>query len=676
MRITRHVCPRNCFDSCSMLAYVSDQGNLIKVAGDTEHTYTNGQLCTKGYSYTQHVYHQDRVIYPMLQTPRYSGNWQRISWDKALHMIAAKIVDIKGKYNSFLPVGLVKGSGNIGMLAPAMEGMLSSLGPITVSAGSLCWAAAQDARTFDFGNVGAPHAEEMEKADYILLWGVNPAMTAIHQMPIIKKVKERGGKVILIDVYETDTAKQADVFIQVRPGGDGGLALAILQQLILMQSMDMEFIANHTYGWEKFSEWVLNTDIRTFIDVSGIDEKTIKKLAEDLSNHKAVAFWLGMGLQRYSNGGQNIRAIHALAAAIGAFKADGLGVFSAHIDHWRPNQVKKYARDLNQNRRLGVSTLAHSIEQCQHPPLKLLWFVLCNPFTQNVGLNSLYKAIADIELVVTTELFLTETAGQSDLVLPATTCFEHWDLISSYWHNYIAINQKAIEPVGESRSEVNIAQSLSAALNSIQPGISPFPTNLSEEEWLEMEVSSWVGEVTDIKSYTDLLSGARKLRRSMGKDTFTTPTSKYQFVAPEAIREGVLEMPILVKPKRPTRAYPFRLLTLHPPETINSQYTNLEWLDCERTQEIIISKKTASKKGITDGEIVIIYNTIGEIYLKAKIKSNLPDDLCLTFARFDLKENPINTLMDIQLCDMGSKTTGFPGVAFHDTFVNFHSIDW
>ena len=136
---TRHVCPRNCYSSCSILGYTNNE-RLEKVTGDPAHGYTKGLLCAKGYNYTNQVYHQDRLKYPMKQIPRGSGNWQRISWSEAIDIITSKIIELYERYGSHLSLALNKYSGNMGVLHHAMEGFFNGLGKTSRAVGNPCWA--------------------------------------------------------------------------------------------------------------------------------------------------------------------------------------------------------------------------------------------------------------------------------------------------------------------------------------------------------------------------------------------------------------------------------------------------------------------------------------------------------------------------------------------------------
>jgi anaerobic selenocysteine-containing dehydrogenase len=670
MKITRHTCPRDCFDACGMLAHVDDHNRLIKVTGDYRQEYTKGKLCCKGYTYTQYVYHPERVIYPMKQSSRFSGNWERISWEEALQTICHKIIHLKEQYDSFLPIGYMKGGGSYGLLAEAARGLFTSLGPISIvnAAGALCLAAAWDAQMLDFGTFISPQPQEMENANTLILWGTNPVETAVHQVSIIDKVRKRGGKVLLIDIYPSKTSILADEFIQVRPGGDGALALAILKQLLLMKKIEIETV-NKVQGWQEFSSWLMNMESSRLSEVSGVSSEIIAKLAELFGNQKPVSFWLGSGMQRYSNGGQNIRNIHALAFASGNIGVLGGGIYFPRIDHWKfTHKFDSYAKHpYEENRFIGVNDLAGNLAGCKNPPVKLLWITSCNPFARTTNIKKLREQMKEMDLIVTVDHFLTSTAEASDLVLPATTGFEAWDLVASYWHNWVGINQPAIEPVGECRSELEIAGLLSKTLNELRPNMTSFPSEIDQETWLSEELSPWLCSHLGINSYKELLQRPHPLKIKGSQEV----EINYSFRNPKAMEQGCPELPLLIAPKKPSKAYPYRFLLLHTLETLNSQFINMDWLDTGQAESILfIHPKIAKKKGIINGEKMAVYNDAGEVQFIAKIKPSLQEDIVLCYSMYDLRGETVNILTGRQETDLGRIMYKFPGVAYHDTFVN------
>ncbi|WP_026198884.1 molybdopterin-dependent oxidoreductase [Desulfitobacterium hafniense] len=675
MRLTRHVCPRNCFDTCSLHAYVDENGQLVKVSGDAQQLYTAGTLCSKGYSYVQYVYNQKRILYPMQQNPRGSGNWERISWDEAMRKISEQILKNYKDYGSFLPIAYLRGSGNIGILAKAMEGMLSSLGDITVIGGTLCGAAGQDAQVLDFGAQNPMDPEQMAKADCVILWGVNPASNAIHQMRILQQVRKRGGQVILIDVISTATATQVDNLISVRPGGDGALALATLRELLYKNRIDHRFLVEKTEGWDALRDWLLDVDPARLYEVAGVTAAQVSDLADRIIDSSSVAFWIGMGMQRYSNSGQNVRAIHALAAA-GGFLDNLGGIYAPYF----PDAFFADLWSTNSNPRTqGIRKIgAHALESQRFsldPPVRMLWVSMSNILTQGTDLQTLKHCLNDIDFVVSTDHYFTETVNMSDIVLPATTLFEAEDVVLGYWHKWLSLNEQAISPLGEARSELEIARSLTRMLNTLEPGLCPFPADRTAQEWLEIAISPEISAMAGIKNVEDLGKGPRKMHYPvLGRDVpFATPSGKYRFQVPEAMDQGCPEIPSLVDPCTPPASYPYRLLAVHKVDQMNSQLANLEWVaEGSRDQGTLwLGPGLARLKGIISGDKLTLYNQIGEISLRAKIRLGIPDDLLVCLTRQDMNGKSVNCLTGKQETDLGRVSTGFPGVAYHDTFVNF-----
>ncbi|WP_052693156.1 molybdopterin dinucleotide binding domain-containing protein [Desulfosporosinus sp. I2] len=312
-----------------------------------------------------------------------------------------------------------------------------------------------------------------------------------------------------------------------------------------------------------------------------------------------------------------------------------------------------------------------------NPPVKFLWFTSSNYLARGTDILSMRKQIAEMELTITVDHFLTSTAEVSDIVLPATTCFESPDIVAGYWHNKIGLNQQAIEPVGECRSELEIAQSLSRMLNHLEPGMCSFPEERKPEEWFQ-SFTPWLKNNVGISNYRELLNGALPLLppvQEEGEDChLNTLTGKYKFLTLEALKQGCPEIPILINPLQPPLAYPYRFLVLHRAEHLNTQFSNLDWLQENNLIEVWLNPSVAQRLGIEEGDTVIIYNELGEIQMHSKINQDIPGDILITYSWQDLLKKPVNILTKVQETDLGQKLTGFPGVAYHDTFVNLAPV--
>ena len=238
-----NACPRNCYDTCSIVTTVED-GRITFITGNEKNHYTKGRLCVKGNTYPRIVYSPDRIKYPMRQKGRGTGNWERISWDEAYTIIAKKILAIKKEYGNTLPICLNKYSGNFNILNYATEGMLSSIGYTTRAQGTPCDPAGSDAQAFDMGTAYNNDPEQFMDAEYIILWGANPAWTSAHSMYFIEQAKEKGTKLVVIDPLITQTASKADEYIQIKPSTDGALALGMIRYIIDHHLYDEEWVNN------------------------------------------------------------------------------------------------------------------------------------------------------------------------------------------------------------------------------------------------------------------------------------------------------------------------------------------------------------------------------------------------------------------------------------------------
>lgn len=664
MQISRHVCTCKCYDTCSMFAYV-DNGRLLKVSGNPLNSYTLGTLCPKGYSLVQQVYHPDRVLYPLRQSMRGSGDWKRITWEEALQEISGNILRIYHKNGDLLPLALLDGKANTGALARSLSGMLSSIASITQIESPQSGGPGLDAQLLDFGGYSPKDPEDMRKAELIVLWGVNPASTAIHQMGILQQARRRGTKVILIDVFPSTTADRVDEIILVKPGGDGALALAVLRQLIFKSSVNYRFLLNQAEGWESLKDWLLETDPAEMSEAAGVSSKIIAHLADEIRRSSKPVFWIGKGLQKYANSGQSIRAIHALAAAGGLMETCGEGIYTSQPAGSLLTGL--WDSDCAKNRKISFSSIQNS--QANNPRLSMLWITQSNPLVQGSELQAVQEMMDSLDLIVTTGHFLTPTSLSSDIALPATTFLEAEDLVAGSWHQWLGFNEQAIRPQGEARSELAIAQSLAMALNEKSPGICPFPVERTIAQWLQRAVSQEVYDMLGIDNFQELRNGPRKVL--VKNLSAKTKDQKYKFIAPEALELGCPEIPSMVAPLSHPKGYPYRLIGLRRADRLNSQLGNIRWLlEGQAADEILISGELARLKGIGSEDKVTVYNQRGEIVLKAKVCQELPGQIVVCSARQDINGKSINTLVGGREADMGKASNGVNDLAFNEVFVN------
>lgn len=665
MEIHRNACPRNCFATCGMLSYI-DNGKLVKVSGDAKHGYNQGSLCAKGYASTQYVYSPYRIKHPIIQTPRGSGNWKRISWDEAYTIIANKILELNKRYGSNLSCSYNKFSGNLGLLHYAVEGMFNSIGPHTKPVGNPCLMSGEQAVKYSFGQVDSLMPEKMADAKLIVIWGSNPAVTNIHQMKFIFQARQKGAKVIVIDPVFTQTAAKADIYIQINPGTDGMLALAIAKILIESGAYDQKFVDNKTQDWEVFYQYINDQiDLTEVTSKTAVSREVINELARLYSSSESCATWIGFGIQRNKNGGQNISAINTLAAVAGTLQKRNSGVYYSHrgVDDFPIKLLNHRGPEhpvIKQSRELDINDFANSASKFSKPPLKLLWIASRNPLSQDHDFKAWESLIKELELIVTVDLYMTKTAECSDIVLPATTQFEEVDLNVSYWHHWLSINEQAIPPYFEAKSDLQIARELTKRLNELSPNFSNFPSELEPIEWIKQELTPTVKSLYSVDSFEQLLEGPRLRKRE--SEQFFTDSMKFRLFTPE--EKESFSAHDERKKEEESEGFPFKLLTPQSLLKIHSQYEALPWLSSGKEEaNVELSEYAAQKIGIIDGERVEVFNQNGKITAIAKINPYLPNKVILVN---QAGENPINQLIVHTVQTKKEKSSTY----FYDSSVN------
>ncbi|UII56382.1 molybdopterin-dependent oxidoreductase [Cytobacillus spongiae] len=683
-------CPRNCYDTCSIVTTVED-GTIKYITGNKHNTYTNGRLCVKGFTYPNYVYSPDRIKYPMKQKKRGSGKWERISWDEAYEIIAKKIIEIKQKHGSTLPIALNKYSGNFNVLSYGVEGMMASWGYTTRAQGTPCWPAGIDSQTFDFGTILNSDPEEMGKAKYLIIWGANPAWTSVHSMSIIQKAKENGTKVVVIDPIMTDTAAKADEYIEIKASTDGALALGMAKYILDHHLHDLEWMKKNSIGYEEYLNYLRNNiTLEWASEKTGVPVGVIERLAREYAAAKPASIWIGYGMQRHINGGAAVRSIDALAAMSGNIGVVGGGANYAQLDSWGFNYAAQVAGVYPEgsageaDRMVNINNFPAQVLDINNDPnqvpIEMLWVACRNPIAQDPETSVSYKAFDSIDFIVTADLWFNETVNQSDIVLPVTSIFETWGLHSSYWHYWMNINEPAIDPLYESKCDVEIAMGISKKLNELQPGSSTYPTDRTMEEWVSMEMSDAFIERFGFKTWKDILEkGTAKVtgyEAAWADGKFRTPSTKYEFLSKKSASYGNHALPVYVEEMEVPKERPIRLLSPHWKYGLHSQFQNLAWMQSVHNEPFMeIHPILAKQKGIKEGSIVKVSSDIGFVEIKAKLTQSVPKDAIVIYeAWYKDKEFNVNYLLKAIPADMGSCATGQAGLAFHDQFVTIEKM--
>ena len=320
MKKISHGCTLDCFDCCKFNIFV-DENNIIKIQGDKDHPFTKGFICKKGLAHLDRLTDKDRIYKPLLKV---DGEFKEISFEKAIDIMAERLKTYKEKYSSKAVI-YHEQYGNGSILKSIGDSFFNFYGGASKAEGGPCWSAGIKAQKNNFGEVKSHSLEDMLNSKSIFIWGKNPAFTSIHTNQSIKKAKQMGAKIVVIDPTYTKTAEMADKYVRVNVNGDGALALAMAKIIIEENLEDIVYINSYVKGYNEYKNYLNTLNIKDLIEESGVSLENIKELVY-LYTSKYSTILLGYGMQKYKNGGNTINLIDALGAITGQIGFSGGGI--------------------------------------------------------------------------------------------------------------------------------------------------------------------------------------------------------------------------------------------------------------------------------------------------------------------------------------------------------------
>jgi anaerobic selenocysteine-containing dehydrogenase len=481
----RGACPHDCPDTCGIVTEV-ENGRAVDFYGDPDNPITKGWLCAKVRPYLDHVYHPDRLLYPLRRVgPKGGGQWQRISWQGAVDEIAARWKAIIAQYGAeaILPYSY---SGTLGLVQMTVSSarLWNRLGASQLQR-SICGAAAERAVEITLGKRWSQPYADVRHSKLVILWGHNPVSTAPHFMPFLRAAQRNGCRLVVIDPRRTATAKSADWHLAPLPGTDGTLALGLAHLLVSNHLHDEAWLDAHTIGWPLLRERLAQFPPEHVAGITGLPESAIRDLARLYGTIRPGLIKIADGINRNRNGGQNVRAICALPALTGQYGlcGGGLSYSTSGYLQWDKEAVHHWAecpppgRSVNMNR-LGAALLG----EVSNPPIRSLFVFAANPATSSPNAGRIVDGLRRDDLfTIVHELFLTDTADYADLVLPATSQLEQTDLHKAYGHTFLTYNRQAITPLGECKSNWEVMGLLAEAMGFAEPWLHQDPDDVIEE---------------------------------------------------------------------------------------------------------------------------------------------------------------------------------------------------
>ena len=710
-KVIHAACPHDCPDACGVLITIQD-GCAARIQGDPAHPVTRGFLCAKVAKYLDRVYSPDRVLYPMRRIapkgpdsvrmgtaaqarPERSRRgrpggaelrsaFEPISWDEALDEIASRFNQITAEFGSeaILPYSY---GGTLGVLNGASmdRRFFHRLGASQLDR-TICSMAGEAGLKSVFGVKLGTEPEQFVHSRYIIAWASNIHGNNVHLWPFIVEARRQGAKLVVIDPYRTRTAACADWYLPINPGTDAALALSMLHVIISENLHDADYVERHTVGFEQLCQKVQEYPPERVAQWTGISASDIRKLAREYATVRPAVIRVNDGIQRSEGGGMAMRAVTMLPCITGSWKEVGgglqyatSGAFALALDKAALARSDLMIKALGRPARvINMVELGKVLNQPHDPPVKALFVYNSNPAAVCPDHNAVVRGLRRADLfTVVHEQFFTDTTDYADILLPATTFFEHKDLQGAYGHYFLQMSNQAIEPLGECRSNVEMFRSLAARL-----GFDDECFGDSVDDMIDTALQSghrWLQGID-----RERLEAEGHIRLSLeGKDpgpspvhpflpfaegNFGTASGKAEFYSESLKAQGLDPVVQFVPPSESrhssqARNFPLELLARKADNFLNSTFSNLPAIqNMEESGLLELSAADAAARGISDGDTVKVFNRRGELLLRARVDGAVQPGVVsaqLHWAKLSSGGRNINVLTSQKLTDMGNSAT-------------------
>jgi anaerobic selenocysteine-containing dehydrogenase len=457
--------PLDCPDRCSLTVTV-DADRVVAIDGSRVHALTDGYICAKVRRYHERVYSPDRLLRPMVRRgAKGDGAYAPVSWPEAIGLIADRLRTTRERWGGEAILPFYYGGSNGLVTQGTLDARLfTALGASRLDR-AVCAAptgAVARAMTGKMAGVAFP---DYEAARLIVLWGANPWHSNIHLVPHLKRAREAGARVVLVDPRKTSPGAYVDDWLGIRPGTDVALALAVARWLIRAGKVDEAFLAAHTTGHARVLEAAEDWTLGRAAAVTGLGEGQIEGLAEAFAGIDPAVIRIGWGLERNRNGGSAVAAILALPALAGKFGRRGGGFTMSSSGAFRIDDATLAGGPEGSTRVVNMNLLGRVLlGEIAPPPVKALFVYDCNPVVTVPDQNRIVRGLKREDLfTVVFDAVLTDTALYADVVLPATTFLEHQEVSHSYGAYAVQYAPAVIAPRGEARSNPDVFRDLAAA---------------------------------------------------------------------------------------------------------------------------------------------------------------------------------------------------------------------
>ncbi|MGF6253098.1 anaerobic selenocysteine-containing dehydrogenase [Ensifer sp. LBL] len=639
--IGHSVCPHDCPSACALEVDLTAEGRIGRVRGAAANTYTAGVICAKVARYSERIYHPDRLMAPKRRKGvKGEGSWQDVSWEAALDEIADQFVRAEQKYGAET-VWPYFYAGTMGQVQRDSIDRLRHAKRYSGFFGSICTNMAWTGLSMATGALRGPDPREMAKADCVVIWGTNAVATQVNVMThAVKARKDRGAKIVVIDIYDNPTVKQADMGLVLKPGTDAALACAVMHIAFRDGYADRAYMAKFADDPAGLEAHLTSRGPEWASAITGLSVEEIEAFARLVGTTPRTYFRLGYGFTRQRNGAVAIHAAASVATVLGSWKHEGGGAFHSNNDIFKLDKRELIGsafhdpdvRMLDQSQ-IG-RVLTGDAEALRHRgPVTAMLIQNTNPVNVAPEQRLVKRGFLRDDLFVAVhEQFMTDTAAVADIVLPATMFLEHDDLYRGGGHQHILIGPKVVEPPSTVRTNLFVIEELARRL-----GVADHAGfGLTEREHIDRLLANYGIGYEEMKrqKWLDCQPAFEEAHFLKG---FGHPDAKFRFKADWTGTPAPNRPPKSMGTQGPHQAlpefpdhvdlievadaeHPFRLATSPARSFLNSTFAETpSSIQKEVRPEVMVHAEDAAELGIADGDIVQLGNVRGQVRLHAKI---------------------------------------------------------
>ncbi|SDO95899.1 molybdopterin oxidoreductase family protein [Phyllobacterium sp. OV277] len=690
LRTGHSACPHDCPSTCALDVEVLDSGQIGRVRGAKENTYTAGVICAKVARYAERIHHADRLLKPLVRGgSKGEGIWKEASWDAALDLVAERFLKAEAEYGSQSIWPYIY-AGTMGLVQRDSMHRLRHAKKYSNQFDSFCTNMAWTGFFAGTGKLGGVDPREMAKSDCVVIWGTNAAATQVNVMThAVRARKDRGAKIVAIDIYENATVRQADLGLVLKPGTDGALACAVMHVLFRDGLADWDYLSRDTDDPKGLEAHLRDRTPEWAAALTGLSVAEIEEFARLVGTTKKTFFRLGYGFTRQRNGAVNMHAALSIAAVTGAWQHEGGGAFHSNSGIFRMDkrEIEGQAfkdtsvRHIDQSK-IGLALTGDKDTLYGGPPVMAMLIQNTNPANVAPQQRLIKQGMAREDLfMVVHEQFMTDTAKMGDVVLPATMFMEHDDIYRGGGQQHIVLGPKLIDGPGETRPNLYVINELAKRLgvgdlpgfdldaktlidNMMAASNLPGYDVLKEMRWLDVQPDYETAHYEKGFNWPD-----GKFRFKPDWTGSPSPNRPPQSMGTQGPFETLPQFPDYWEAIEVADAkHPFRLGTSPAHNFLNSTFAETPTSVLkEGRPELLIHPDDAATLGVEEGARVEVGNERGEVVVHARLHTGLKRGVVISEGLF--RNSAFERGEGINVLTGSDASAPYGGSAFHDSKV-------